>query len=552
MRNENEINVQYNTWLNNIKDEKQLHTLKHMNQQQIDEAFGSDLEFGTGGLRGIIGLGTAKMNTYNVSKVTRGLVEYLKKNFTSDLKVAISSDPRHKSQQFIELIASILAQNGISSIIYDDIKPTPMLSFLVREKSCQAGIMITASHNTKEYNGYKVYNQTGAQLDLDQSALMIKEVEKQQYDFCEQITPINDLVNECKVQYITEDFDQVYFDNIKDVVKNKDPKDIKITFTPEHGTMYKIMPKAFKQFGFENVIGVKEQMIPDGDFPNTLSANPEDIVAYELALKYAQKDDSDLIIANDPDGDRLGILFKSKAGQYKPLSGNQTGALLVDYLIKRDNIKNGIIYNTIVTGELGGKIVKANGLKLKQTLTGFKFIGEQIELNKEDKFVFGYEESYGYLISPCVRDKDAIQSSLLIAEMTQYYKDQNMDLEEVLNTLYEQYGYSYEVTNSITLSGLDGMQKIKKVMTYYQENEISSFAQYKVSSKIDYNQKQKGLPKSNVVKFFIEDYGWVVFRPSGTEPKLKVYICINSSSIENSKKIADEIYEQVLNKINSL
>ncbi len=552
MKSSKQINDLYNQWLESVMDEEMLSELKNMSEKAKLESFGEDLEFGTGGLRGILGAGTAKMNVYNVSKVTRGLVAYLEQMYPGAKKVAIASDPRHKSNEFINLIISILAKNNIKSIIYDDIKPTPMLSYLVREYDCQAGIMITASHNPKEYNGYKVYNETGAQLNLEQSELMINEVNKQDYLFDEKTLTLKELKEAGAVEIIGEDFDEHYFKSIAPVVKNKEEKNIKVVFSPEHGTTYKVLPKAFKNFGFTNLIEVKEQMIPDPDFSSTKSANPEDDLAYELALEYAKKENADLIIANDPDGDRLGIMFKNKAGNFIPFSGNQTGTLLIDYLIKRDNINSGTIYKTIVTGELGANIAKFKGIEVEETLTGFKFIGEKIENNKNNDFIFGYEESYGYLINSCVRDKDAIQSSLLIAEMTQYYKDKNLDLQEVMNEIYEHYGYNYEITNSISLSGLEGMEKIKKVMEYYKVTNIKNFANYTVTNKIDYNQDQEGLPQSNVIKYYIEDLGWLVFRPSGTEPKLKVYISASSSSIEKAKSIADEMYQEILNKIETL
>ncbi|MFV0288273.1 MAG: phospho-sugar mutase [Mycoplasmatales bacterium] len=546
------IEQQYKQWLENVKDEEMLSELNNMGEAEKVKAFSTNLDFGTGGLRGVLGVGTAKMNTYNVAKVTRGLIAYLNKNYTGQKKVAIASDPRQKSDEFINLIISILAEQNIKAVIYDDIKPTPMLSYLVRAYNCQAGIMITASHNPKEYNGYKVYNETGAQLNLEQSALMIKEVYQQAYVFDEKITTLKALKEQQMVEIVDGSFDEQYFKSIEPVMKEKKVKKLKIVFTPEHGTTYKIVPKAFKHFGFTNLIEVTEQMIPDGNFSNTKSANPEDAQAYELALDYAQKVDADLIIANDPDGDRLGIMFKNKQGKYVAFSGNQTGTLLIDYLIKRDNLTTGTIYKTIVTGELGANIAKAQGLTVEETLTGFKFIGEKIENNSKQDFVFGYEESYGYLINDCVRDKDAIQSSLLIAQMTQYYKDQNLDLQEVMNAIYKQYGYNYEVTNSISLTGTSGMEKIKKVMKYYQEQDIQAFCNYQVVQKIDYNEKQGDLPKADVIKYYLQDLGWLVFRPSGTEPKLKVYVSISSESIEKSTQIATDIYQEILDKIENI
>ncbi len=539
----------YNDWINNIKDENLLKELKSLNKEQIKEAFSNDISFGTAGLRGILAPGSANMNIITVAKVTIGLVNYLKdENKNKQISVAIASDPRHNSKEFINLIVLILKKNNINSIIYDDIKPTPMLSYLVRKFNCDAGIMITASHNPKEYNGYKVYNKDGAQLNLEQSKLVTDYINKVDYPFDIRINKLND--DCCKI--IDETFDQTYFEDISSVIKNKDDKNIKIVFSPEHGTTYKILPKAFEFFGFKNIINVKEQMTPDPNFSNTKSANPEDEIAYELALKYAKNNDADLIIVNDPDGDRLGVVYKNKSNEYKYLSGNQTGALLTYYLIKRDQLKEGIIYNTIVTSDLGSLIAKENNIKTKKTLTGFKFIGEQIQNNKNDKLVLAYEESYGYLINPCVRDKDAIQSSLLIAEMADYYKNKNKTLDIVLNQIYDKYGAFYDITKSISLSGIKGLEKIDNIMQYYKKENIKYFKDYEVDNKIDYNNKQEDLPLANVVKFVLKDLGWVVFRPSGTEPKLKIYISIKAKALDESKKISEEIFEEINNQINGL
>lgn len=543
----------YNLWINNVKDEELLEELKNMTEEDMKEAFNTDISFGTAGLRGLLGAGSANMNIITVAKVTYGLVNYLKENFKGEnLLVAISRDPRHKSKTFVDLIISILAENNIKSIIFDDVKPTPMLSYIIKYYNCTAGIMITASHNPKEYNGYKVYNKSGAQLNLDESSNMTKEVNKIDYPFDHKISDINLLHNQSYVEFISEKFDTTYFNDISNVLKNKENKNIKIIFSPEHGTTYKVLPKAFKFFGFKNIIEVKEQMIPDPNFSNTKSANPEEIEAYELAIEYAKNNDADLIIVNDPDGDRLGVVIKNKDGLYVPLSGNQTGALLIDYLIKRDNISNGIIYNTIVTSTLGDEIAFKNNVKIKKTLTGFKFIGEQIENNKKDQLIFAYEESYGYLINSCVRDKDAIQSSLLIAEMADFYKEKGTTLDVVLDELYKEYGYFYDETKSISLKGSKGMEKIKKIMNYFIEKDLDKIAGLEVNEKIDFNKSQGDLPKSNVIKFMIKDIGWFALRPSGTEPKLKIYLSIKSDDMLKSKNICEEIYLEISNILKDL
>ncbi len=545
----------YNNWMENVKDKNLLNELKSLNEEQIKEAFLKEISFGTAGLRGILAPGPANMNIITVAKVTIGLANYLKNennNEDKDILVAISSDPRNMSKEFVNLIISILAKNNIKTITYDDIKPTPMLSYLVRKFNCNAGIMITASHNPKEYNGYKVYNKEGAQLNLEQSDLVTKEINKVDYPFNTTLEDIQSLIDSKICTIIDESFDTTYLNDISSVIKTNEDKNIKIVFSSEHGTTYKILPKAFKFFGFKNIIEVKEQNYPDPNFSNTKSANPEEKEAYELSIDYANDNNGDIIIVNDPDGDRLGVVFKDKKNTYQYLSGNQTGALMIDYLIKRDLLKDGIIYQTIVTSNLGSNIAKANNIKVKETLTGFKFIGEQIELNKSDKLIFAYEESYGYLINACVRDKDAIQSSLLIAEMANYYLEKNQTLDLVLEELYNNYGYFYDVTKSISLSGIEGMKKINNIMNFYKNNNIKSFDNFEVENKIDYNESQNGLPKANVIKFLLKDLGWVVFRPSGTEPKLKIYICIKSTSINESKNITDKVYKEIEKQIEGL
>jgi phosphoglucomutase len=545
----------YEKWISNPNMPEELKTeLLIMSENDIIESFGSDLEFGTGGLRGLLGAGTNRLNIFTIRKTTLGLAKYLKANYTKEIAVAIAYDSRHMSYEFSQEAAKVLATYGIKSFIYNDVKPTPMLSYLVREKNCMAGIMITASHNPKEYNGYKVYNPQGAQLNLDQADTVIDYINNIEDIFKEEfLTEYSEYVT-----YIDEEFDELYLEAIKNVVVNPSiDKDIKIVFTPEHGTSYKIMPKAFKKYGFNNVIEVTEQMTVDGDFPATKSSNPEEIQAYELAIEYAKKHDADLIVANDPDADRLGIMYKNEIGEYIPLSGNQTGTLMIDYLVNNIDLKgNEIIYKTIVTGEMAAEIAKSKNVEIGETLTGFKFIGEkinEIELNGNKKnYIFGYEESYGYLIDTCARDKDAIQAGLLIAEIVAAYKSQGLTLGQKLDTLYQQYGYYVEETKSISLSGIEGLEKIKKVMEYVKNNEIENIGGIKVSKKIDYAKDETGLPKADVIKFMLDNIGWVVFRPSGTEPKLKVYISIKNETLNSAKKLNDQVYAELLKLIDSI
>ncbi len=472
--------------------------LASMTSEQKADAFSQNLEFGTAGMRGLLGAGTNRLNIYTVRKATLGLARYLKANYqTNDLKVAIGYDSRHKSVEFSEECARVLATYGIKTIIFDRVKPTPVLSFLVREMSCQAGIMITASHNPKEYNGYKVYNETGAQLNLEQADKLINEV-----------NAVEDILNEKfsteykeYVTYLGPEFDDTYLNAIDDLLYEPvEKKDIKIVFTPVHGTSQDIMPKAFAKFGYKNLIPVTEQMTADPEFTYTKSSNPEEAECYELAIKYANENDADLIIANDPDADRLGIMVKHNA-EMRALNGNQTGTLLIEYLKNRHNLANPVLFKTIVTGEMGANIAREVGIEVRELLTGFKFIGEQIDLMEKNlvdgDYFFGYEESYGYLIKDIARDKDAIQAALLVSEMVNYYLEvENKTLVTKLEELYAEYGYYDENTYSITLSGMEGIAKIKAVMDHVSANPLSEFANQQVTKVVNYATDETGLPKA--------------------------------------------------------
>lgn len=547
-------NKQYNKWLEEPKMPAYLiEELKAMSEAQKEESFFQDLEFGTGGLRGILGAGTNKMNIFTVQKATLGLALHLKNQFPNrdDIKVAMSSDSRHFSKEFIQTSAEVLATYGIKSVIFEDIKPTPMLSYLVREEKCDAGIMITASHNPREYNGYKVYNNTGSQLNLDESDALLEIINGIEdiftYDF---ISDASDFMT-----FISDEYDEKYLKDIESVVDaTVDVSDVKIVFTPEHGTSYKIMPKAFKKFGFNNVINVEEQMTPDGDFPNTKSSNPEEMEAYELALEYMKKHDADIAVANDPDADRLGIVVKNANGEFIPMSGNQTGTLMINYLVNKLELEgNEVVYKTIVTGEMGANIAREKDITIEETLTGFKFIGDKLK-NLEDngskqKFIFGYEESYGYLLKGIARDKDAIQATVLICEMVAYYKEQGLTLVDVLNSLYDQYGFYSEVTYAIGLKGMEGLQKIHAVMEYVRTHDLPAIDGVEIESKVDYKNDDTGLPKTDVVKFYVKGKGWIVFRPSGTEPKIKIYVSIKEETLEKSEELNKLIYTTLVDKL---
>ena len=521
--------------------------IEQMTESEINESFGKDLEFGTAGLRGILGAGTNKMNIYIVRKITIGLAMYLKEKYKDKkISVAIAYDSRNFSKEFCDIATKVLATFGIYSYIYDDVKPTPLLSYLLRKTKSKAGIMITASHNPKEYNGYKVYNETGCQISEEEAQEITKNIEK--------ITNIFDFEyknnEENYKTIIKEEIENEYINEIKELSNKNLDKNIKIVFTPEHGTSYKVFPKLLRTCNYNNIINVEEQMLPDGNFTNTKSSNPEEEIAFELALEYAKKNDVDLIIANDPDADRLGIMCKKSlnSNEYIALTGNQTGTLMIDYLINQSkDLKDKILYKTIVTGEMGANIARKNNILVKELLTGFKYIGEQIEkLNNKNNFFFGYEESYGYLINPIVRDKDALQAGLLIADMCSYYQKQGITLYEKLLSLYEEVGFYEEITYSITLKGMEGIEKIKKAINYFRENKVDKILDIEVEKQIDYLSDNTELPKSNVIKLYLKNYGWVVLRPSGTEPKLKIYISIKENSLEKAKTLNKKLYDEII------
>lgn len=544
-----------NLWLNSTNVPEYLKAeIRSMDKAEVKARFSTNLEFGTAGLRGILGAGTDRMNVMIVRQSTLGFGKYLKANYDGELKVAIGYDSRHYSVEFSQEAAVVLASLGIKTLIYDQVKPTPLLSFAVREFGCVGGIMLTASHNPKEYNGYKIYNETGSQANLEQSAAVIDQISQIEDITAIEFASFEQVLADGMVTYIDESFDDVYLQALAGItITDEERKDVKIVFSPAHGTSGVIGPKVLKHFGYNNIIEVKEQMVPDGDFTHIKSANPEDPSAYELALEYARANDGDVIVVNDPDADRLGVMFKNRKGEYIAYSGNQIGTLLIDYI--RNNIEldsSYSMYNSIVTGQMGTEIIKETGVSFAQTLVGFKFIGEKIHTNPDKQFILGYEESYGYLFSDIVRDKDAMQSLLIVSEMVNYYLNRDLYLDEVMEKLYEQYGYYVDVTKSVAYSGSEGLAKIKRIMDFYGSNEISDFAGCKVASKIDYRVGIADLPKDNVIKFELEDLGWIVFRPSGTEPKIKTYLSIKGTSLENSSELCDAIYNAILSNFEVL
>ncbi|MFF2878167.1 phospho-sugar mutase [Gottfriedia sp. NPDC057991] len=540
----------------------------------LKESFYQNLEFGTGGMRGEIGPGTNRMNIYTIRKASAGFAKYIE-SFGEEAKnrgVAIAFDSRHKSPEFAMEAAKTLATHGIKAYVFNELRPTPELSFAVRELNCIGGIVITASHNPPEYNGFKVYGDDGAQLPPAAADQVIEYVNSFENELEIEVSSEQESVEKGLIHRLDEEMDKLYVEQLKTVVVNNDlvhehGKDLKIVFTPLHGTALVPATMSLKAVGFENVTIVKEQAIADPNFTTVKSPNPEEHAAFEYAIRYGKEIDADVLIATDPDADRLGIATKNENGEYVVLTGNQTGALMLHYLLTQQDVpSNALLLKTIVTSEFGQVIASKFGVKTIDTLTGFKFIGEKIkeyEQTNEYSFLFGYEESYGYLVKPFVRDKDAIQATVLAAEIATYYKTKGMTLYEGLNSLYEQYGYYLEGLKSLTLKGIEGTEKIQSILTNYRQNPPVDINGLKVVTVEDYKLQEKTtlesgekeqilLPKSNVLKYQLEDGSWVCLRPSGTEPKIKFYFGIVGQSREDSIQKLDSLQQAFMGKIEVL
>ena len=559
------VNQLYNEWLQNATaDEDIIKELREIENdaEAINDRFYKDLAFGTGGLRGVIGAGTNRMNVYTVGRATQGLAEYVN-SVTENGSVAIAYDSRIKSDVFAKHAASILAANGIKVYIYKELMPTPMLSFAVRYFKCDAGIVLTASHNPAIYNGYKAYGPDGCQLNLDASEYVLSIMNK--VDIFTEVKTIDfeEGIKSGKIEFIGDNVIEAYLDNVQSQLVNKNvckENDIKIIYTPLHGSGNKPVRAILKRIGLENVTVVPEQELPDGNFPTAPYPNPELRQPFECALKLAESLCPDLLLATDPDSDRVGIAV-NHGGEYKLLTGNQVGALLLNYILSQKSAagtlpKNPVAVKTIVTTELCQKIADKYGCELINTLTGFKFIGEQIGLleakGEIERYQFGFEESYGYLAGGYVRDKDAVVASMLICEMVCYYKTQNKTLIDVLNDLYSEFGYFSNTQVSFTFEGQSGMQKMADIMKALSEKAPEEIAGVKVTEVADYNasvrtfcntgeKKTIELPKSDVLEFIMESESSVIIRPSGTEPKIKIYISSIGSSEENAATITAEI-----------
>ena len=565
----------YNHWLeSDIINEETKNELRNIkDDKEIEDRFYKDLEFGTGGLRGVIGAGTNRMNIYTVSKATQGFANYLNEAFENP-SVAIAYDSRNMSKEFAKATALTLAANNIKVYLYEGLRPTPVLSFTVRHLNCTGGVVITASHNPKEYNGYKVYDEFGGQV-TDLKAKKIIDFVNNINDFAEikNITE-EEAIEKGLLNYIGEDVDKAYIEKVKgltireDLVKDN-AKDLKIIYTPIHGSGNIPVRRVLNELGYENLTVVKEQELPNGNFPTAPYPNPEDPKVFEIALNMAKEENPDIIFGTDPDCDRIGVVVKEASGDYKVLTGNQTGLLLTDYVLSslKETGKlplNGLVIKTIVTTEGAREIANHYGVEIMDVLTGFKYIGEKIrEYNEtgEKKYLFGFEESYGYLAGDFVRDKDAVIASMLIAEMTLYYKEKGLSLAEALNNLYNKFGFFKEELVSIELKGKEGQEQIASCIDNLRVKDIKNISENKIDLKLDYKlskeenfklgeEKVIDLPKSNVLKFILEDGSSFVVRPSGTEPKMKVYLAVKGTDNENAEMKMKSFKENVMALIN--
>ncbi len=566
--------VKYNKWLQDPaiseKDKQELRALQG-NEKEIEDRFYKDLEFGTAGLRGVIGIGTNRMNQYTVTKATQGLANYIVKKGGQDKGVAIAYDSRRMSEEFSEQTALCLNANGIKTYRFDSLRPTPELSFAVRELGCIAGIVITASHNPPEYNGYKVYWEDGAQIVEPTDKEIIAEVNAITDFSTIQTIDKEEAIQKGLYHTIGEEIDKRYIEELKKLVVNQKAidemqKDIKIVYTPLHGTGNRLVQAILKELGFENIYVVPQQEKPDGNFPTVDYPNPEDPKAFKLALELAKQKNADLILANDPDADRLGMYVKdTKTGEYIQFSGNMTGNLIAEYILSQKQAngtlpKNGAIIKTIVSSNLTDAIAKAYHVKLFSTLTGFKNIAKIIrgfeENNNEYECLYSYEESYGCIIGTHARDKDGIVAVMTLCEAACYYKQKNMTLWDAMLAMYEKYGYYKERQFSITLKGIEGAEQIKNMMENMRKNPPKELAGEKVLTIGDYQAQEiyhcetgektsTNLPKSNVLYYDLTNDYWCCVRPSGTEPKIKFYMGAKGNSLEDADKKLDLLEKDV-------
>lgn len=571
----------YHRWKENSGLDERLKTqLREIEQHPslIEDCFYKNLEFGTGGMRGELGPGTNRMNIYTVRKASAGLAQYILQQGEEAKQrgVVISYDSRHQSPEFAMEAARAIGYHGIKTYVFESLHPTPVLSFAVRHLGAQAGIMITASHNPPQYNGYKVYNEDGGQLPPKEADEVIRFVNQMDDELQIPVADIETLKAKGLLVMVGEDIDRAYQDKLKSISVNPDMiqqsgSDLKIVFTPLHGTAYKPVMDGFSNWGFHNVTVVKEQAEPDPNFSTVKLPNPEEHEAFELAIKYGTEINADLLLGTDPDADRVGVAVKNSEGKYIVLTGNQTGAILLHYLLTQKREKNqlpenGIVLKTIVTSEIGRAIAASFNLPTVDTLTGFKFIGEKIheyEKAQSHTFLFGYEESYGYLIGDFVRDKDAVQACLLAAEAALYYKRQGKTLYEALLDIYKTYGYYMEGLESLTLKGIQGAEKINTIMDTFRSHAPEAVAGTEVAIVEDYRSGVRhvrqsdtmeaiALPSSNVLKYILNDGTWFCLRPSGTEPKIKFYFGVKGTSMHEAEEKLTAVKKDVMALVNEI
>ncbi len=547
------VNEAYERWLNHPNlDPSYKEVLEHMTEKEKNDAFYTTIEFGTAGMRGLLGPGTNRINLHTIRKANEGFAAYIEAQGEEAKQrgVAIGYDNRHMSPEFAMDSARVLAKHGIRSYVFESLRPTPELSFAVRYFHCFGGIMVTASHNPKEYNGYKLYDEKGCQLVPALAQQVIDRVNAVKDELA--ITADVSAEEEKLITVIGKEVDEEYYKNVLSIQLNPDvDKDlIKIIFTPEHGTANIPVKEVYTRAGY-HFVAVEEQCTPDPDFSNTPTPNPEEPGSYELALEYAKREDADIILVCDPDADRMGVGVKHE-GEYKLLTGNQSGSVLIEYILSQLSEKgqmppHPVMFNTVVTSDLGEKIANKYGVECEKTLTGFKFIGEKVakyEVSGEKNYVFGYEESYGSLIKPFVRDKDAPQACLMLAEAACYYKAQGKTLVDVLYALYEELGYYEESQTSLKLEGQEGAMRIKQILSDLRASDVTEIAGEAVVRFEDYKEciiKEKdavrelnGFTKSDVLKYYLADGSWIAIRPSGTEPKCKFYYCVKGTSLADA------------------
>lgn len=559
----------YQNWLNqpdlDVELRRELEAIS--DKKEIEDRFYTDLEFGTGGMRGKMGAGNNRMNIYTVAKVTYGLGKYLLRQDIQNWEkgVVIAYDSRHNSRKFAETAAGVLGKMGVTAYLFEELRPTPELSFAVRELKAAGGIVITASHNPKEYNGYKVYGPDGGQMVTASADALIAEIAKIEDVFDIPIMTLTEGLNQKIIKMVGEKMDNAFTDAVTSICIPNPDSDLKVVYTPLHGSGNQPVRRVLAELGYQQVTVVPEQELPDGDFTTAPYPNPEDRSVFTLAMALADECGADIIIGTDPDCDRVGVVGRNQKGEFEVFTGNQTGALLVDYYLKTrtDLPDNKVVIKTIVTSELGGIVAKSHGAAVLDVLTGFKYIGEcmtDFENTGDYTFAFGYEESYGYLAGNYARDKDAVVASALVCEMTDYYKKQGLSLYEALLSLYEKHGYFIEDVVALTLEGIEGKTKITAIMEKFRTVNFPGFADAKLICFNDYEsgistdmvsgaKSEIDLPRSNVLKFVFDDYSWFALRPSGTEPKLKIYFSVTGKTQEQATAKKELLKKQVTDLI---